>query len=230
VIVLSDQDIGQRKETVNMIDVSGMQRVDRRRPTPAELKDYVRFRLTESGISPISRPGMAGGNYLASGIEHNEHGAPTASGEVHARMNDKRLKKLNPLKTRYDLFLQDGDADAPLGLISWGSVAGVAIEALRLAQAEGLQVRLLVPKLLYPVAEEIYQDFFSSVKAGLVVEQSHQGQLYRIIRMYVDVPTGVKSLARSGSNPIAANQVLERLRKMALDLQRTQVPEPQPQE
>jgi 2-oxoglutarate ferredoxin oxidoreductase subunit alpha len=230
VIVLSDQEIGQRKETVDMINVSGMQRVDRRRPTPTELKDYVRFRLTESGISPISRPGMAGGNYLASGIEHNEHGAPTASGEVHARMNDKRLKKLNPLKTRYDLFLQDGDTDAPLGLISWGSVAGVAIEALRLAQAEGLQVRLLVPKLLYPVAEEIYQDFFSSVKAGLVVEQSHQGQLYRIIRMYVDVPTGVKSLARSGSNPIAANQVLERLRKMALDLQRTQVPEPQPQE
>jgi 2-oxoglutarate ferredoxin oxidoreductase subunit alpha len=230
VIVLSDQEIGQRKETVNMIDVSGMQRVDRRRPTPAELKDYVRFRLTESGISPISRPGMPGGNYLASGIEHNEHGAPTASGEVHARMNDKRLKKLNPLKTRYDLFLQDGDADAPLGLISWGSVAGVAIEALRLARAEGLQVRLLVPKLLYPVAEEIYQDFFSSVKAGLVVEQSHQGQLYRIIRMYVDIPSGVKSLAKSGSNPIVANRVLERLRKMALDLQRKQVPEPQPQE
>lgn len=230
VVVLSDQEIGQRKETVNMIDVGSMQRVDRRRPTPAELKDYVRFRITESGISPISRPGMAGGNYLASGIEHNEYGAPTASGEVHARMNDKRLKKLNPLKTRYDLFVQDGDADAPLGLISWGSVAGVAIEALRLAQAEGLRVRLLVPKLLYPVAEEIYQDFFASVKGGLVVEQSHQGQLYKIIRMYVDVPSGVKSLARSGSNPIVPGQVLERLRRMALELQRKQVPEPQPQE
>jgi len=190
----------------------------------------VRFRITDSGISPISKPGMQYGNYLASGIEHNERGAPTATGEIHARMNEKRIKKLMPLKTRYDLFIQEGDTDAPLGLISWGSVAGVAMEAFRLARAEGLRVRLLVPKLLYPVAEEIYQDFFATVKAGLVVEQSHQGQLYRVIRMYVDVPSGLKSLARSGSNPIVAGQVVERLRKMALVLQRTQVPEPQPRE
>ncbi len=230
VIILSDQEIGQRKETVAAIDTASMQRVDRRRPTPAELKEYVRFRMTESGISPISRPGRPSGNYLASGIEHNEHGAPTASGEMHARMNDKRIKKLAPLKTRYDLFVLDGDADAPLGLISWGSVAGVALEALRLARAEGLRVRLLIPKLVYPVAEEIYHDFFATVKAGLVVEQSHQGQLHRIIRMFVDVPPGVKSLTKSGSNPIVATEVLERLRKMALALQRMQVPEAQPQE
>lgn len=230
VILLSDQEIGQRKETVNSLEINGVQRVDRRRPTPAELKDYVRFRLTESGISPISRPGQPGGNYLASGIEHNEHGAPTASGEIHARMNEKRIKKLAPLKTRYDLFILDGDADAPLGLISWGSVAGVAMEALRLARAEGLRVRLLVPKLLYPVAEEIYQDFFATVKAGLIIEQSHQGQLHKIIRMFVDVPPGVKSLAKSGSNPIVAGEVLGRLRNIALILQRHQVPEPQPQE
>jgi 2-oxoglutarate/2-oxoacid ferredoxin oxidoreductase subunit alpha len=145
-------------------------------------------------------------------------------------MNDKRLKKLNPLKTRYDLFILDGDADAPLGLISWGSIAGVAIEALRLARAEGLQVRLLVPKLVYPVAEEIYQDFFATVKAGLIVEQSQQGQLHKIIRMYVDVPSGVKSFTKSGANPIIADEILERLRKMALKLQRMQVPESQPQE
>lgn len=229
VIILSDQEIGQRKETVGSIDTN-VQRVERRQPTPAELKDYVRFRITDSGISPISKPGMLSGNYLASGIEHNERGAPTASGEIHARMNEKRIKKLMPLKTRYDLFIQEGDVDAPLGLISWGSVAGVAMEAFRLARAEGLRVRLLVPKLLYPVAEEVYQDFFATVKAGLVVEQSHQGQLYRVIRMYVDVPSGLKSLARSGSNPIVASHVLERLRKMALVLQRTQVPETQPQE
>ena len=135
-----------------------------------------------------------------------------------------------PLKTRNDLFISEGDPDAPLGLISWGSVAGVALEALRLARAEGLRVKLLVPKLLYPVAEEIYQDFFASVKAGLVVEQSHQGQLYRVIRMYVDVPERLEVARPQRLESDLAGQVLERLRKMALALQRTQVPESQPQE
>ncbi len=225
VILLSDQEIGQRKETVSPIDTGSIKLVERRRPTPTELERYERFRVTESGISPISAPGTLGGNYLASGIEHNEHGAPTASGEVHARMNDKRLKKLSPLKQRRDLFVLAGDPAAPLGLISWGSVAGVALEALELAQAQGLRVKLLIPKLLYPVSEQVYQDFLASVQAGLVVEQSHQGQLYRVIRMFVDVPDGLRSLAKSGSNPIVAREVLEQLQTIALELQRRRAPE-----
>ncbi len=228
VIILSDQEIAQRKETVPPIDTSAYRVIERRRPTAGELENYVRFRITESGVSPISHPGLKGGNYLASGIEHNEKGAPTANGEVHSRMNEKRIKKLSPLKRRRDLFYLQGDANAPLGLISWGSVAGVAMEAARLAQREGIPVKLIVPKLLFPVAEEVYQEFFASVKRGLVVEQSHLGQLYRVLRMYVDVPAGVDSLAKSGPNPIVPEAVVGRLRRMSLALQRGRVPESEP--
>jgi 2-oxoglutarate ferredoxin oxidoreductase subunit alpha len=219
VIVLSDQEISQRKEIVEPIDTSTFRLVERRRPTDVELAKYARFKLTESGISPISHPGMIGGNYLASGIEHNEVGRPTASGEMHARMNEKRFRKFNPLKNRRDLFVVEGDPDAPIGLVSWGSVAGVAREALRLAESEGLHAKLLVPKLLYPVAEPIYQDFFASVTRGLFIEQSFQAQLYRLVRMYVDVPALVKPFAKSGSNPIQPAEVLERLREMVVALQ-----------
>jgi 2-oxoglutarate ferredoxin oxidoreductase subunit alpha len=219
VIVLSDQEIAQRKEIVEPIDTSVFLMVERRRPTETELTHYARFKLTESGISPISHPGMMGGNYLASGIEHNEQGRPTASGELHARMNEKRFRKFDPLKNRRDLFIIEGDPEAPIGLVGWGSVAGVAREALRLAQAEGLHAKLLVPKLLYPVAEQVYQDFFASVMRGLFIEQSFQGQLYRLVRMYVDLPSSVKSLAKSGSNPIQPAEVLARLREMVVALQ-----------
>jgi 2-oxoglutarate ferredoxin oxidoreductase subunit alpha len=228
VIILSDQEISQRKETVDPIDTKAVTVVERRRPTAAELEKYERFKATDSGISPISHPGMPGGNYLASGIEHNERGAPTASGEVHARMNDKRIHKLDPLKHRRDLFVVEGDAHAPVALVSWGSVAGAAREALELARREGIQAKLLVPKLLFPVAEEIYADFFRGVQAGLVVEQSHQGQLYRILRMYVNVPAGMQPLARSGSNPILPTSIVERLRKIVLGLQRQRVAEVEP--
>ena len=220
VMILSDQEIAQRKETVDLIDTTAFKLVERRRPTEKELENYSRFRITETGISPISHPGMPKGNYLASGIEHNEAGAPTAKGEIHAQMNEKRSRKLKPLKARRDLFLFEGDPNAPLALISWGSVAGVAMEATHLALAEGIKVKLMVPKLLYPLSEEIYQEFLASVKRGLVVEQSHQGQLHRLIRMYVDVPKGLESMAKSGSNPILPTEVLERLRSLQGSLQR----------
>ncbi len=229
VIILSDQEIGQRKESVVPIDTSRFRLVERKRPSATDLHHYERFRITESGISPISQPGMRDGNYLASGIEHNEKGAPTASGEVHARMNEKRIRKLNPLKRRRDLFVLEGDPDAPIALISWGSVAGVAAEALQLARKEGFRVKLLIPKLIYPIAQEVFREFFKSVENGLFVEQSHQGQFYRLVRMFVDVPPGVGQLARSGSNPILPGEIVDRLREMALAMQRRQMPETEPQ-
>ena len=229
VILLSDANIGQRKEVVAPIDTNAFTIVNRRRPAPPEMEPYRRFALTESGISPISEPGMLGGNYLASGIEHNECGAPSASGAVHARMNEKRFKKLLPLKSRADLFHVYGDPLAPVGLVAWGSLAGTAREALELATASGVGAKLLVPRLLYPVAEAIYEEFFASVRVGLVVEQSHQGQLFRLLRMFVDVPSGMRSLCRSGSNPLTAAEIAVRIREMATVDRQARVPDFEPQ-
>lgn len=211
VIILSDQEIAQRKEAVDLIDTSKMEILERRRPTPAELTDYSRFALTESGISPISQPGMEGGNYLGSGIEHNEKGDPTSGGMMHAKMNEKRFKKLEPLKKRADLFEIHGDPSAPYALVAWGSSAGVCRESFAMAKAANLDVKLLVPYLLYPIAEEVFSHYFQSVKYGLVVELSHQGQLYRMLRMFIDLPRGVKPLARSGANPFQPSEIVARL-------------------
>jgi 2-oxoglutarate ferredoxin oxidoreductase subunit alpha len=225
VIVLSDGEIGQRKEVVDPIDTSVFRIVERRRPNARELEEYVRFAATETGISPISEPGIRGGSYLASGIEHNEQGAPTASGAIHARMNEKRIRKLTPLRTRRDLVEIFGDPGAPIGLIAWGSVAGVAREALARAREAGVRAKLFVPRLLYPVTQAAYDDFFASVRAGLIVEQSHQGQLYRLLRMFIDVPRGIESLARSGSNPFTAAEIAGRLAVLAQSIQRAGRPE-----
>jgi 2-oxoglutarate ferredoxin oxidoreductase subunit alpha len=220
VIVLSDQEIAQRKETCDPIDTSSFQIVSRLAPSRAELTDgYKRYLFTESGVSPMSHPGMKDGNYLAAGIEHNEHGDPTANGVMHARMNTKRFKKLEPLKARKDLFRAYGDPDGTLALIAWGSTAGVAREALELARREGLKAKLLVPYLLHPIAETAFAAFLSGVHGGLVVEQSHQGQLYRMMRMAMDLPRGLVSFARSGANPFQPAEIVAKLRKQAVALQ-----------
>jgi 2-oxoglutarate ferredoxin oxidoreductase subunit alpha len=76
----------------------------------------------------------------------------------------------------------------------------------------------------------VYREFFSQVHAGLVVEQSYQGQLHRILRMFVDVPPGVVSFARTGANPITHVEIVDRLRASALALQRSYGAELQPVE
>ena len=83
--------------------------------------------------------------------------------------------------------------------------------------AEGIRAKLLVPTLLYPVAEDVYREFFEGVTRGLVVELSFQGQLYRILRMYADVPKGVVSFARSGGRAFRPGEVLAKVRELVHD-------------
>lgn len=230
VIILSDQEISQRKETLDPIDVSGFEVIERLKPTAQDLKDYKRFAQTGNFISPISHPGMLGGTYLASGIEHTEGGAPTNSGTVHARMNEKRTRKFDPLKDRKDLFEVLGDPAAPLAMVAWGSVAGVCREALQMALAEGLNVKLMVPYLLYPVAEGAYQDFFASVRSGLVIEQTHLAQFHKLLRMHLDLPAGMRPLARSGANPFLPGEIVAALHNLLSELQRRHEGKLQPQE
>jgi 2-oxoglutarate ferredoxin oxidoreductase subunit alpha len=219
VVVLSDQEIAQRKEVIDVIDTSRFSLVERLRPTPAELEPYERFRITPNGISPISEPGMKGGNYVGAGIEHNAHGDPTASGRIHQQMNEKRVRKFDRLRRRDDLFAIEGDETAPIALISWGSTAGVCKEAVEIGASKGFRVKLLIPRLLFPVNEGIYRRFFSGVKSGLVVEQSYLGQLYRILRMHTDVPAAVTSFCRSGAAPFAAAEIVAKLEHDVLELQ-----------
>ena len=230
VIILSDQEIASRKETLDPIDTAQFEITERLVPTQTELHDYKRFRQTENHISPISHPGMLGGTYLASGIEHTENGAPTNSGSVHQRMNQKRTLKFEPLKQRKDLFEISGNNDAPIAMVAWGSVAGVCREALALAKAEGINVKLMVPYLLYPVAESTYLDFFAPVQKGLIIEQSHLAQFHKLLRMHLDLPKGVRSMARSGANPFLPGDIVVALHHLLSELQRSHEGNLQPQE
>jgi hypothetical protein len=46
--------------------------------------------------------------------------------------------------------------------------------------------------------------------------------------MFVDVPSGLQSLTRSGSNPISPHEIVDHLKEMFATLQREQIPDPEP--
>jgi len=71
VIVLSDQLIGQRRETLELSSLVH-EVSDRRLALPDELEaGYRRYAETPDGVSPMSIPGMAGGMYQTNGLEHD---------------------------------------------------------------------------------------------------------------------------------------------------------------
>ena len=158
-------------------------------------------------------PGTKGGTYVAAGIEHDETGEPTASGVMHEKMSQKRIKKLEPLREWSNLVLEFGPTDAPVGAISWGSTVNVLREIqVRLAN-EGKHFRILAPTLLYPLPARILQTFVDEVDRLLVVEMSELGQFYHYLRMQLNLPEEkVHTYYRSGGRVFSIGEIEEQVK------------------
>lgn len=208
VIVLSDQSIAQRRETLDAESLTHAVR-DRRLATPEELTEYRRYRETEDGVSPMSVPGMKGGTYQTNGLEHDEQGRPSSMFITHERMNAKRYRKLETIAERYGLVKRYGPAKADLGILCWGSSAGPVREAIAQLNKNGARVAALVPQLIAPLPKKEIQSFIDDCRQILIVELSYSRQFHHYLRTEVDLPLGATHVhARSGGMSLTVSEII----------------------
>lgn len=213
VIILSDQYIGQCKVSIDRDEFTEkhcfIKTYERPIPTEEELKDYKRYRLSENPVVPMSYPGVKKGMYAAAGIEHNEQGYPSSVPEMHEKMNEKRYKKLELLLEEFKGNLVEiiGPADATNGIICWGSTKGVVMEVLEELNKNGMKVKALIPKVLYPVPEADIKNFISSLKKILVIEMSYSKQFYHYLKANADLPKEAKLYKHSGGAPFSVKEI-----------------------
>ena len=206
-IVLSDQSLGQTRAIVNRpADGSFMAR--RQVPEKFEQK-YHRYAVNETGVSPMSIPGQAGGQYTADGLEHNQTGAPSSLPEDHYAQLEKRERKINGFD--YGQHWADLEGRGETAVITWGSSSGPVREALSRLKALGEDVRLISLRLLAPERPQQMAMALNGVKRLLVVEQSHSRQFHRYLRAAYDLPAEVRVFNRPGPLPFRPNEIIEQL-------------------
>lgn len=221
VIVLSDQFIGHRKESINPESMGGSQVGFRKiyhRDTPSveDLKDYHRFKVTETGVSPMSCLGIKGGEYLGSGIEHDEKGFPKNDANNHAKMTEKRWKKFEYIKEEFRFERFYGPKDAKLGIIAWGSTKGAVKEAVLKANAMGMSVGAIIPQIIYPFLIEPFKEFIENKDRVIIAEMSYAGQFRRYLRGFLRFSQyGVKVIpfTKAGGAPFMVEEILNKIIK-----------------
>jgi 2-oxoglutarate ferredoxin oxidoreductase subunit alpha len=202
-IVLSDQFIGQ---AVAVIDrPADIAFIGQRAAALPQSGVYKRYAISAGGVSPMAIPGMRGGQYTADGLTHNELGTPTSSESDHRAQLDKRRTKLEQFAYGHHWATIEGDGE--LALITWGSLTGAAREAIERVHGNGLNIRLIAPRLLFPVQVERFTAALDGVKRILVVEQSHSGQFHRYLRAHYDLADDVRVLNRPGPLPIRPSEI-----------------------
>jgi 2-oxoglutarate ferredoxin oxidoreductase subunit alpha len=202
-IILSDQFIGQSRAAIERpADVAF---IGARTVATDISGDYKRYAMTSNGVSPMAIPGTRGGQYTAEGLTHSERGTPTSGAADHLKQLDKRRDKLDHFNFGDHWASIDGAGD--LAIVTWGSLTGAAREAAGRAAADGVDVRIIAPRLLAPVQPKRMATALDGVKRILVVEQTHGGQFHRYLRAHYDLPAPVRVFHRPGPLPITAGEI-----------------------
>ena len=215
VIILSDQSLSHRTETIEGVDIDSLPVVERLRPDGADPESYLRYQVTDSGVSPMAVPGLDHHTYVAPGLEHDERGHPVRSPEAHKKMTEKRFRKLATARLEIDnaeLCPRYGADDAEMGIIGWGATEGSIREAVDRALAAGIKVAMMHPGVLSPLPEERLKEFVSSVKHILVPEVNYQGQFAH----YLAASLGIQPIRfnKIGGLPITPGEVYSKIQEV----------------
>jgi 2-oxoglutarate/2-oxoacid ferredoxin oxidoreductase subunit alpha len=212
VIVLTDQGLATRMAVITAPDLSQVEQWPRKTAKDVEGRAK-RYELTDDGISPMGVPGEPNGQYVATGIEHDEWGHPAYTPEIHTAMQKKRWKKLEPLSNGAARHEYYGDAQPDIAVIGFGSTFGAAREGVDMARAEGISVGAFYPRVLGPFPVDTVREFTAKASRVVVPEINFTGQLARLLRGEVGIT--VDSRAKCDGLPFTAEDIYEMITEAA---------------
>ena len=179
--------------------------------------DYKRYAYTESGVSPRALPGQPGLQFKAGSDEHDERGhliSDIRSGvpiwvAERTKMMDKRMRKLEGLRTAGPAPSLEGPTGAPLTFVAWGSTVGAVRDATHLLSAKGVSTNLVRIPQVFPLATSTLVPMLTSAKKTLLIEANFTGQLGHLIRAETGIALPNRFLKYDGE-PFTPMEIAQR--------------------
>jgi 2-oxoglutarate ferredoxin oxidoreductase subunit alpha len=145
--------------------------------------EYLRYRLTESGISPRRLPGVGEQVVIVDSDEHSEAGHITESAKVRRQMVEKRNVKHQALLTEVEEPDYFGAPVPDVLLYGWGSLWGPLRDAVRLLQTQPRQLKVgcLCFGDIWPLPTARLWQLWGQAGLHICAEQNYSGQLARLL-------------------------------------------------
>jgi 2-oxoglutarate ferredoxin oxidoreductase subunit alpha len=123
----------------------------------------------ETGLSRRPLPGQRGGEYVLTGLAHDEESHVAYESAINQRSMEMRSRKLAVLRGALKPPAVHGGDEGDLLVVGWGSTLGAIEEAVDRLRAEGLRVSSLHLRFLSPL-EPGLKEIFARFRKVLTVE------------------------------------------------------------
>ncbi len=218
VIVMSDMYLSESHKSVekSFVDkfiseykVNRGKTIDQNQISNIKNQKYLRYQITDDGISPRLIPGTPEYFYQANSYEHVEDGHTTEEAQPRIDQVDKRAKKwATYLKKDFAMPKVYGDLEkSKIVFVSWGSNKGAILQAQKLLSEKGTSSAFIYFNHLYPLDKEKITALLNQNKKYILVENNSWGQFGKLLTMEIGVEIKEKFLKYDG-RPITAEEIM----------------------
>ncbi len=226
--VLTDQYLADSYRESAPFDLGGPSVV---LPRPSDDTAYERYAITESGVSPRLLPGAGKALVVCDSHEHTPNGHITENLPLRAKMQEKRMAKLQGLirdavapnfsAPRGGCDPRGGrdwcepeifDAPADTLLVCWGSTLGAVREAAAMLHDAGERAEVCHFSQVWPLRPDDFLPRFQAARRVIMVEGNSTGQMAGLIRRETGFAVHGKVLRYDGL-PVTARYILERIKE-----------------
>jgi len=219
VVFLVDKSFSETAFAVDKddLDAEAVDRWDRVLEIDKDAEWFARYRVTETGVSPYSVPGVAGGEFIASSYEHDIFGATSEDPMVKKYMTQKRHKKINEtfvqeVFSKWFQWFEVVNPKAKKFLVTLGSNY-LAINSFLDTNPERWAIYIEMLQPVWPYLKQFFVDNFGSIEKLVFVEQNYSGQFEKHIRVECGMMTGewelkIGNFRKYGLYPIFEEEIL----------------------
>ena len=209
VIILSDEVVAHTRETVILPSSVDLDIIDRAVPTmPPEW--YLPYDDNSLGVPPMAAFGT-GYHYHVTGLTHDIRGFPTQRpDEINAqirRLFRKITQGFHEIQKVNTFFIDD----AEIAVITYGSVARSARQAVVDARQLGIKAGLLQLVTLFPFPRRAVEAVLKQCKAVLVPEMN-MGQISREVKRVNQTTVFIDKYNRIDGQLITPEEIFNRLK------------------
>lgn len=164
------------------------------------VRPYLRYKVTDDGISERLIPGALGYFYQANSYEHVEDSHTTEEASPRIKQVEKRNKKWQTyFKNHFKKPKVFGDLEsAKTVFVSWGSNKGSVIEAQKMLETKGVKTAFIHFTHVYPLNKEEIVPLFKNNKRYVLVENNSWGQFGRLLLQETGIEIKEKILKYDG--------------------------------
>lgn len=119
------------------------------------------------------------------------------SPEELENLNIERYKKYERIAASEKMYEETNTEDAEVILVAYGTIARVALSAMKIARENGIKAGVIRPISLWPFPSEIFEERAKTAQQFLCVEMS-MGQMVEDVRLAVNGAKPVAFYGRTG--------------------------------